>query len=81
LHHKYFRFVPVTDALDASTGFDGEFSVDPDGRIGSLKVAFEDNIAPILFLRQTSSMADASSLEKYCGNYDFNGTFRLKKLK
>ncbi|MGB4772865.1 MAG: serine hydrolase [Chitinophagaceae bacterium] len=73
LHHNYFRFVPITDALEASTGFDGEFSVDPDGGIGSLKVAFEDEIAPIAFVKQASSNVDVSSLEKYCGNYDFNG--------
>lgn len=74
LHHNYFRFIPLNDALEATTGFEGEFSVEPNGSVGSLNVAFEDNIAPVVFLKQAVKATGIGSLEAYCGNYDFNGT-------
>lgn len=74
LHHNYFRFIPVSDALEETTSFDGEFSIDAEGGIGALKVAFEENIAPISFSKQRNAIVPVVNLENYCGSFDFNGT-------
>jgi CubicO group peptidase (beta-lactamase class C family) len=73
LHHNYFKFTADNKAVDESNTLDGEFSVTPAGGIGSLKIAFEDNVKDIEFKKQIVTQLSKAELSKYAGDYEFSG--------
>lgn len=77
LQHKHYNYYTITiddAAFDGSEAMDGEFSIDADGNISSLKVPFESGIKDIVFLKQRTAIAKTDDLKKYTGEYDFNGS-------
>lgn len=73
LHHNYFKFTADYNAVDETNSMDGEFTITPVGSIGSLKIAFEDNIKEIEFKKQVVSQLSKEELKKYVGDYEFSG--------
>jgi CubicO group peptidase (beta-lactamase class C family) len=75
--HKHYNYYTITindNAFDGSEAMDGEFTIDPDGNISSLKIPFERGIRDIEFIKQRSVAMNAGDLKKYTGDYDFNGS-------
>ncbi len=77
LQHKHYNYYTITiddAAFDGSEAMDGEFSIDPDGNISSLKMPFESGVKDIVFIKQRTIVAKDADLKKYTGEYDFNGS-------
>jgi len=77
IKHKHYNFYTITindPVFDGSEAVDGEFIVNPEGMICSLKIPFETGIKEIEFNKQSPAAANEEDLKKYTGEYDFNGS-------
>lgn len=74
--HKQYNYFTITiddAAFDGSEAMNGEFSIDPDGNISSLKIPFENGVKDIVFIKQRTVVVKEADLKRYTGEYDFNG--------
>lgn len=74
LHHNYYKFSINDPVFDGSEAVTGEFSINAEGGIGALKIAFEDAVKKIEFTKNVITSALHNDFSIYTGDYDFNGT-------
>lgn len=75
-HHQYnyFKFSVESGELSEQDSFQGEFTVQPDGRIGSLKIPFETTVRDIEFsLESVPVVQTSNAIKKYEGSYAMMG--------
>ncbi len=74
LHHNYFKFsVANNDVFDGSEAIKGQFMINADGAVESLKMPFETDVKEIEFKKQLNFTVKIKDLQKYIGDYDFTG--------
>lgn len=75
LHNNYFKFsVADNDVFDGSEAIKGQFMIDANGVVESLKMPFETDVKDIEFKKQINFAVTKNDLQKYVGDYDLSGT-------
>jgi CubicO group peptidase (beta-lactamase class C family) len=74
LHNNYFAFTDEEGVLDESQLLKGQFMINPEGEIVSIKIPFESSVNDIEFTKQVQPQPEQTDVKQYCGDYDFNGT-------